>query len=53
MPLHKRETVRDQLIDSVYADQGLKAALPQTHCPDDEMRPVDVMRAISDAACQR
>ena len=48
MPLHKRETIRDQLIDSVYADQGLKAALPATHCPDDEMRPVDVMRAISD-----
>jgi glutamate decarboxylase len=48
MPLHKRETIRDQLIDSVYADQGLKAALPQTHCPDDEMQPIDVMRAISD-----
>src|SRR5580700_9429565 len=48
MPLHKRETIRDQLIDSVYADQGLKAPLPATHCPDDEMRPADVMRAISD-----
>src|ERR1700723_2927973 len=48
MPLHKRESIRDQLIDSVYADQGLKAALPATHCPDDEMRPIDVMRAISD-----
>jgi len=48
MPLHNRENIRDQLIDSVYADQGLKSALPQTHCPDDEMRPDDVMRAISD-----
>ena len=34
MPLHKRETLRDQLIDSVYADQGLKASLPATHCPE-------------------
>jgi glutamate decarboxylase len=48
MPLHKRENLRDQLIDSVYADQGLKASLPATHCPSDEMRPEDVMRAISD-----
>lgn len=35
MPLHNRENIRDQLIDSVYADQGLKSALPQTHCPED------------------
>src|SRR5271170_7242151 len=48
MPLHKRENLRDQLIDSVYADQALKAPLPATHCPSDEMRPDDVMRAISD-----
>ena len=48
MPLHKRENLRDQLIDSVYADQALKAPLPSTHCPSDEMRPDDVMRAISD-----
>ena len=48
MPLHKRENLRDELIDSVYADQGLKAPLPATHCPSDEIRPEDVMRAISD-----
>ena len=48
MPLHKRETVREQLIDSVYADRALKAPLPSTHCPTEEMRPSDVMQAISD-----
>src|SRR5271170_2733586 len=48
MPLHKRENLRDQLIDSVYADQALKAPLPATHCPSEEMRPQDVMRAITD-----
>jgi len=48
MPLHQRENLRDQLIESVYADPGLKAPLPATHCPSEEMRPQDVMRAITD-----
>ena len=48
MPLHKRESLRDELIDSVYADQALKAPLPSTHCPNAEMEPTDVMQAISD-----
>ncbi len=48
MPLHKRESVRDELIDSVYADQALKAPLPSTHCPSAEMQPYDVMQAITD-----
>ena len=48
MPLHKRENVREHLIDSVYADKALKAPLPSTHCPTEEMRPSDVMQAISD-----
>ena len=48
MPLHKRESVHDELIDTVYADQALKAPLPSTHCPSAEMRPADVMQAITD-----
>ncbi len=48
MPLHKRESVREEMIDSVYADQALKAPLPSTHCPSAEMEPTDVMQAITD-----
>ena len=48
MPLHKRESVREELIDSVYSDKALKAPLPSTHCPSAEMQPTDVIQAISD-----
>jgi glutamate decarboxylase len=48
MTLHKRETVRDQLLDSVYAGQDLRRRLATDLFPDHEMRPTDAYQAISD-----
>ena len=50
MPLHKRESVREELIDSVYADQGLKAppavdALSQRRDAADRRDAGDLRRA--------
>ena len=33
MPLHKRESLREEMLDSIYADPSQKSALPSTHCP--------------------
>ena len=41
MPLHKRETVREGLLDSLYADQDMRASLPSKLCPSDEMQPAE------------
>jgi glutamate decarboxylase len=48
MPLHKHESIRDELLESVYAGRDLLTALPSHHCPDDAMRPEDAFQAISD-----
>jgi glutamate decarboxylase len=48
MPLHKRETVREGMLDSVYADRDLLASLPSKDFPTREMRPDEVFQAISD-----
>ncbi|HEY4947858.1 MAG TPA: glutamate decarboxylase [Acidimicrobiales bacterium] len=48
MPLHKHESVRDQLLDSVYAGQDLLTTLPANRFPAQEMRPEDAFQAISD-----
>ena len=48
MPLHKRESTREQLIDTIYADPSQKRALPSSRCPTQEMRPSEVVQAISD-----
>ncbi len=48
MPLHKRESTREQLIDTIYADPSQKAPLPSSRCPTQEMRPSEVVQAISD-----
>ncbi len=48
MPLHKRETVRDELLDSIYANRDLMATLPSSSCPHVEMLPGEAFQAISD-----
>ena len=48
MPLHKRESVREGLLDSVYADRDLLSTLPSKDFPTREMRPDEVFQAISD-----
>ncbi len=48
MALHKRESLRDELLDSVYAGADLRRSLPKSRFPADEMRADDAFQAISD-----
>ncbi len=48
MPLHKHVSVREELLDSVYAGKDLLTTLPSNRFPDTEMRPDDAFQAISD-----
>jgi glutamate decarboxylase len=48
MPLHKREPKRSGLLDSVFANQDLRNALPTNRFPTGQMRPDDAYQAISD-----
>ena len=48
MPLHKRESVRDEVLDSIYANRDLNAKLPSTACPHVEMLPGEAFQAITD-----
>ena len=48
MPLHKRSSVHDDVLSSVYADRDLTTTLPSKRFPAKQMRPVDAFQAISD-----
>ena len=48
MPLHKHESIRDELLDSVYAGRDLLTTLPSHTFPKEEMRREDAFQAISD-----
>jgi glutamate decarboxylase len=48
MPLHKRESVREGLLDSIYADRDLTAKLPCKRFPVNEMRAPEAYQAIVD-----
>jgi len=48
MPLHKHESIRDELLDSVYAGHDLLTTLPSHLFPKAEMRKEDAYQAISD-----
>ena len=48
MPLHKHQSIREDLLDSVYAGQDLLTTLPANRFPTQEMRPDDAFQAISD-----
>ena len=48
MPLHKHESIRNELLDSVYAGKDLLTTLPSHLFPKVEMRKEDAYQAISD-----
>ena len=48
MPLHKRISVRDEMLESVYAGKDLVTSLPSHRFPEEEMRPEDAFQCISD-----
>ena len=48
MPLHERETVRDQMNDSVFAGQDLTKAVPRYRFPAKESIPRDAFQVVAD-----
>ncbi len=48
MPLHKHVSIRDELLDSVFAGKDLLTALPSHKCPEEAMPPGEAFQAISD-----
>jgi glutamate decarboxylase len=48
MTLHNRESIRDQLNDSVFACNDLSRAAPKYRFPADEWRPIDAVQVVRD-----
>ncbi len=48
MTLHRRESVRDQLTDSVFAAHDLAKAAPKYRFPNEEWLPVEAFQVVSD-----
>jgi len=48
MTLHDRDSVREELDDSVFAGQDMNKAVPKYRFPDHEMRPDDAYQIVSD-----
>ena len=48
MPLHKRESVREGMLDSIFANRDLMAGSRRTTVPGEEMPPAEAFQAISD-----
>jgi glutamate decarboxylase len=48
MPLHKRESAREEMLDSIFAERELQACLPSKRFPIKEMRTEDAYQCIVD-----
>src|ERR1700691_2472419 len=48
MPLHQRDTVREQMEDCVFAGHDLPRPVPKYRFPRDETLPRDVFQLVSD-----
>ena len=48
MPLHHRQTVREELLDCVYAGPDLAQEVPKYRFPESQMRPEDAYQLVSD-----
>ncbi len=48
MTLHRRESVREQLEDSVFASHDLAKAAPKYRFPNEEWLPVEAFQVVSD-----
>jgi glutamate decarboxylase len=48
MTLHDRNSIREQLDDSVFAGQDLSKAMPKYRFPTDEIRAEDAFQVVSD-----
>lgn len=48
MPLHQRKTVRDDLLDDVYASTDLSVGMPKYRFPDTEIEPRHAYQVVHD-----
>src|SRR5712691_2855649 len=48
MPLHERETIREQLEDSVFAGHNLTAPVPKYRFPQDQTQSREAFQVVSD-----
>jgi len=48
MPLHDRDTIRDQIEDCVFADRDLTRPIPKYRFPADGSLPTDAFQLVSD-----
>ncbi len=48
MPLHERDTVREQMEDSVFAGHSLTRPVPKYRFPRDETLSRDAFQVVSD-----
>ena len=48
MPLHERETVRQQLEDCVFVGRDLTAPVPKYRFPPDETPPKQAFQVVSE-----
>ena len=48
MPLHERDTVRDQMADCVFVGRDLTRPVPKYKFPRDESRPAEAFQVVSD-----
>jgi glutamate decarboxylase len=48
MPLHERESVRDQLLDTVFAGRGLTTDIPKYRFPGTETEPHSALQIVHD-----
>jgi glutamate decarboxylase len=46
--MHDRDSIRDELDDSVFAGQDLSTAMPKYRFPSSESNPTDVFQVVSD-----
>jgi glutamate decarboxylase len=48
MPLHDRDTIRDQMADCVFVGRDLTRPVPKYTFPHEESRPAEAFQVVSD-----
>jgi glutamate decarboxylase len=48
MTLHDRDSIRDQLDDSLFCGHGLTTAIPKYRFPDEESNPLPMLQVVTD-----
>ena len=48
MPLHAKDTIRERLLDDIYASSDLRQVLPRYQMPEQESDPRHIYQAVHD-----